>query len=207
MKCLGARSSHLMRIYLIQTIALGLRRRTAGRGVRTSSSSESSRDSSRATSSWSPPRIGTSSPPRKASESRSWRRCSSRCRRCSRIRRIRPSLILRREMAEAKPDWRTRLAQARASIAAGVVIVVGIAGIAMSFATGTPTDIWKTGAYFAGALVVSLAVLSADRVADAARSEACQPPQAAHLHPPRHRESVSPRQSCADRVGGARRSA
>ena len=49
---------------------------------------------------------------------------------------------------------------ARASIAAGVVIVVGIAGIAMSFATGTRADIWKTGAYFAGALVVSLAVLA-----------------------------------------------
>ncbi|HEY6390664.1 MAG TPA: FtsX-like permease family protein, partial [Bryobacteraceae bacterium] len=32
--------------------------------------------------------------------------------------------------------------------------------IAMSFATGTRNDIWKTGAYFAGALVVSLAVLS-----------------------------------------------
>ncbi|HEV2691237.1 MAG TPA: FtsX-like permease family protein, partial [Bryobacteraceae bacterium] len=77
------------------------------------------------------------------------------------IRRIRPNLILRREMAETKPNWRTRLLNARASIAAGVAIVLGIGGIAMSFATGTPNDIWKTGAYFSGALVVSLAVLSA----------------------------------------------
>jgi len=77
------------------------------------------------------------------------------------IRRIRPNLILRREMAETKPNWKVRLLQARASIAAGVCIVLGIGGIAMSFATGTTNDIWKTGAYFAGALVVSLTVLSA----------------------------------------------
>jgi putative ABC transport system permease protein len=36
----------------------------------------------------------------------------------------------------------------------------GIVGLALSFAVGTQHDIWKTGAYFAGALVVSLAVLS-----------------------------------------------
>lgn len=76
------------------------------------------------------------------------------------IRRIRPNLILRREMAETKPSWRSRVAQARASIIAGAAIVAGVAGIAMSFATGTPNDIWKTGSYFAGALVVSLAALS-----------------------------------------------
>jgi putative ABC transport system permease protein len=63
-------------------------------------------------------------------------------------------------MAETKLDWRTRLVQGRASILAGIAIVIGFAGIAMSFATGTRADIWKTGAYFAGALVVSLAVLS-----------------------------------------------
>src|SRR5260221_13063787 len=63
-------------------------------------------------------------------------------------------------MAETKPSWRSRLLQARASILASIVIVVGIGGIAMSFAVGTQNDIWKTGAYFAGALIVSLAVLS-----------------------------------------------
>jgi putative ABC transport system permease protein len=63
-------------------------------------------------------------------------------------------------MAETRPDWRTRLRDGRPSILAGIAIIIGFAGIAMSFATGTPNDIWKTGAYFAGALVVSLAVLS-----------------------------------------------
>ncbi|HEV8041981.1 MAG TPA: FtsX-like permease family protein [Bryobacteraceae bacterium] len=159
MKCLGARSIHLMRIYLIQTIALGLaggllgaafgiaiQRIFPGFLARYFQLEPSAR--------WDlltaaqgigiaimatllftlPPLLG--------------------------IRRIRPNLILRREMSETKRDWRTRLVEARASIAAGAVIVIGIGGIAMSFATGSPQDIWKTGAYFAGALVVSLAVLS-----------------------------------------------
>jgi putative ABC transport system permease protein len=159
MKCLGARSIHLMRIYLIQTVALGLaggllgaafgiaiQRIFPGFLARYFQLEPSAR--------WDlltaaqgigiaimstllftlPPLLG--------------------------IRRIRPNLILRREMSETKRDWRTRLIEARASIAAGAVIVIGIAGIAMSFATGSPQDIWKTGAYFAGALVVSLAVLS-----------------------------------------------
>jgi putative ABC transport system permease protein len=77
------------------------------------------------------------------------------------IRRIRPSLILRREMEETKPDWPTRFAQARASILAGAIILAGFAGIAMSFASGTPRDIWRTGEYFAGALVISFTALSA----------------------------------------------
>ncbi len=54
------------------------------------------------------------------------------------------------------PDW-----PKRASILAGVIILVGFAGIAMSFATGTPRDIWKTGEYFAGALLIGFAALSA----------------------------------------------
>jgi putative ABC transport system permease protein len=59
MKCIGARSSHVMRIYLLQTIALGLAGGLARRGARTWWSSAPSRRFSRAISSWSPPRIGT----------------------------------------------------------------------------------------------------------------------------------------------------
>ncbi len=69
-------------------------------------SSAPSRHFWRAISNWSPPRIGISSRPRKASASRSWRRCSSLCRRLIGIRHIRPSLILRREMEETRPGWR-----------------------------------------------------------------------------------------------------
>jgi putative ABC transport system permease protein len=160
MKCLGARSSHVMRIYLLQTIALGLAGGLLGVAFgllvqRAFPSFLARYFELEPTAHWDfvtaaqgigiavlasllftlPPLIG--------------------------IRRIRPSLILRREMEETKPDWRTRIAQARASFLAGAIILAGFAGIAMSFATGTPRDIWRTGAYFAGALVISLAALSA----------------------------------------------
>jgi putative ABC transport system permease protein len=160
MKCIGARSSHVMRIYLLQTIALGLAGGLLGVifGLivqRAFPSFLAHYFELEPTTHWDfvtaaegigiavlssllftlPPLIG--------------------------IRSIRPSLILRREMEETKPGWRTRLVQARASVAAGAVILIGFAGIAMSFATGTPNDIWKTGAYFAGALVISFTALSA----------------------------------------------
>jgi putative ABC transport system permease protein len=160
MKCIGARSSHVMRIYLLQTIALGLAGGLLGVAFglvvqRVFPSFLARYFELEPTSHWDfvtaaqgiaiavlasllftlPPLIG--------------------------IRRIRPSLILRREMEETKPDWRTRLAQARASLLAGATILIGFAAIAMSFATGTPRDIWRTGEYFAGALVISFTALSA----------------------------------------------
>jgi len=160
MKCLGARSVHVMRIYLIQTIALGLAGGLLGVAFglvvqRAFPSFLARYFELEPTAHWDfitaaegigiavlasllftlPPLVG--------------------------IRRIRPSLILRREMEGTKPAWPVRLAQARASIAAGAIILVGFAGIAMSFTTGTPRDIWRTGAYFAGALIISFSALSA----------------------------------------------
>jgi len=160
MKCIGARSSHVMRIYLLQTIALGLAGGLLGVAFglvvqRAFPAYLAHYFQLEPAGHWDfvtaaqgigiailasllftlPPLIG--------------------------IRHIRPSLILRREMEETKPRWRTRLAEARASIAAGAVILIGFSGIAMSFATGTPKDIWRTGEYFAGALVISFTALSA----------------------------------------------
>jgi putative ABC transport system permease protein len=76
------------------------------------------------------------------------------------IRRIRPSLIFRREMEETKPGWRQRLMNARTSIFASVAILIGISGIAMSLTNGSARDGLRVAEYFAGALVVSLTVLS-----------------------------------------------
>lgn len=160
MKCIGARSSQVMRIYLLQTITLGLAGGLLGVifGLivqRVFPSFLAHYFQLEPTAHWDfvtaaqgigiailasllftlPPLIG--------------------------IRHIRPSLILRREMEETKPDWRTRLVQSRASIAAGLLILIGFGGIAMSFATGTPRDIWKTGEYFAAALVIGFVALSA----------------------------------------------
>ena len=159
MKCIGARSSQLMRIYIIQTVALGLAGGllgvTFGIAIQRAFPQFIARYFQiEPSTSWdlitAAQGIGIAIlatllftlPPLLS------------------IRRIRPSLILRREMAETRPDWRTRLRDGRPSILAGIAIIIGFAGIAMSFATGTPDDIWKTGAYFAGALVVSLGVLS-----------------------------------------------
>jgi putative ABC transport system permease protein len=159
MKCIGARSSQVMRIYLIQTVTLGLAGGIVGVAIGIGIQRVFPQFIARyfqiePSASWdlitAAQGIGIAIlatllftlPPLLA------------------IRRIRPGLILRREMAETRPGWRTRLRDGRPSILAGVAIIVGFAGIAMSFATGTPDDIWKTGAYFASALVVGLAVLS-----------------------------------------------
>jgi putative ABC transport system permease protein len=76
------------------------------------------------------------------------------------IRRIHPGAIFRREMEEVKPDWRTRLGQAKVSIFAGIAILLGIGGVAASLTTGGPAAALSTGVYFAGALAVSLAFLA-----------------------------------------------
>jgi putative ABC transport system permease protein len=160
MKCIGARSLHVMRIYLIQTIALGLAGGLLGVAFglvvqRAFPSFLARYFELEPTAHWDfvtaaegigiavlasllftlPPLVG--------------------------IRRIRPSLILRREMEATKPAWPARLAQARASILAGTIILVGFAGIAMSFTTGNPREIWRTGVYFSGALIISFSALSA----------------------------------------------
>jgi putative ABC transport system permease protein len=141
MKCIGARSSHVMRIYLMQTIALGLAGGLLGVAFglivqRVFPSFLARYFELEPQAHWDfvtaaqgigiavlasllftlPPLIG--------------------------IRRIRPSLILRREMEETRPKWHVRLVQARGSVVAGALIFLGFAGISMSFATGTPTEIW-----------------------------------------------------------------
>jgi putative ABC transport system permease protein len=76
------------------------------------------------------------------------------------IRQVRPALIFRREMPESRRgirQWFHRwIYQARASIAAGVLIVLGIGAIAAWLAQSP-----RMGVYFSGALVGSLAALSA----------------------------------------------
>jgi len=76
------------------------------------------------------------------------------------IRRIRPALVFRREMSEIRLKWPERLRNARPSILAAAVILLGIGGIAASLTTGSPQDAWKTAGYFVGALVASIAILS-----------------------------------------------
>ena len=76
------------------------------------------------------------------------------------IRRIRPGVIFRREMAEVRPSWKQRLRDARASLAASGAILCGICVIAGWLQIGTLRESVRTGAFFVVALIVSLLVLS-----------------------------------------------
>ncbi len=71
------------------------------------------------------------------------------------IRKIRPALILRRDMPEARPSLSKRLADAGPSIASGVLILAGI-GVIAGWLAESP----KVGGYFAGGLAVALLVLT-----------------------------------------------
>ncbi len=77
------------------------------------------------------------------------------------IRRIKPGVIFRREMAEVRAGWKQRLRDSRASLVASGAILCGIGGIAGWLQIGTLREAVRTGAFFVGALVVSLLVLSA----------------------------------------------
>lgn len=72
------------------------------------------------------------------------------------IRRVRPNLIFRREMPDARLPWRQRLAASRSSIAAGALLVAAMGAIAAWL-----SDSAEMGFLFAGGLVVSLGALAA----------------------------------------------
>src|SRR6185295_8697816 len=127
MKSLGATSNQIMRIYLIQTLMLGLAGGIAGVAVGIAIQNtlplliEKFFKLTLGTS-WSPLAaaqgiaIGVLStllftlPPLLA------------------IRRVRPALILRRDTAEVKRNWRQRLTQSRSALAAVGVILLGLGG-------------------------------------------------------------------------------
>lgn len=77
------------------------------------------------------------------------------------IRKIRPGIIFRREMAEARPGWRQRLRNSSTSLLAGAAILAGIGVIAGWLQIGTLRESVRTSAVFVEALIVSLLVLSA----------------------------------------------
>jgi len=73
-----------------------------------------------------------------------------------RIRRVRPSVILRRNMMEGRPSWWKRLKESAGALAVGLVIIAGIGAIA-AWLGNAP----RVGLDFAGALVAGLLSLSA----------------------------------------------
>ncbi|HLY18816.1 MAG TPA: FtsX-like permease family protein [Bryobacteraceae bacterium] len=77
------------------------------------------------------------------------------------MREIRPALIFRREMAEARGDWLKRWSRSRQALATAAVILAGI-GLMAAWLAGTDLrDALRVGAYFAGGLLVSLLLIAA----------------------------------------------
>ncbi|MEO7142487.1 MAG: FtsX-like permease family protein, partial [Bryobacteraceae bacterium] len=76
------------------------------------------------------------------------------------IRRIRPSLIFRRDVTEPTGSWRERLAEARPALFAGAVLLAAMGGIAAALVSGSWKDALRTGGYFVGGLLVGIAALS-----------------------------------------------
>jgi len=71
------------------------------------------------------------------------------------IRQVKPALIFRREMAEVKPKFAVRLRNRTPSLISGAVILAGICGIAAWLAESA-----RMGAYFVGALALALLTLA-----------------------------------------------
>jgi putative ABC transport system permease protein len=78
-----------------------------------------------------------------------------------RIRDIRPAVIFRREMSEARRSLQDRLRESRSSLGIGGLILLGIGAISAWVAGGDIEDAITTSLYFLGGLVVSLVSLSA----------------------------------------------
>ncbi len=160
LKCLGASSSHILRIFAVQTLLVGLAGGVAGGVVG-------------AAIEWSFPRILASYVPVPASFAWHWRPALEAIGigtltallftfpRLLAVRWIRPAIVLRRDMAEARPSWRERWRRWRAPAAAAGGILAGIAGIAAWLAGGSGADAARVGGFFAGGLAAGVAALSA----------------------------------------------
>ena len=158
LKSLGARSSQVVRIYLIQTALLGLCGGIAGvlvgMGVQRIFPELIERYFHMRPEAWFSPASATQGlmvgllttllftlPP------------------LLNVRKIKPALILRREMPGVRGGWRQKLRDARVAIFAGVVICCGLAGIAAWLIDGSWRDAARVGGYFVGGLLVSLSLL------------------------------------------------
>ena len=160
MKCLGARSSQVMKIYLIQTVGLGLTGGLLGillglavQGVFPLLIAK-----------YFPQAPGISLDIVPAAQGLVIGLLTTllfTVPALLRVRKIRPILIFRREMQESKPSWRERIFQNRDSMLAGAALLLGLGAISGSLTTGTWRDAARLGAYFVGALVVSLLALGA----------------------------------------------
>ncbi len=159
MKCVGARSGQVMRIFVLQTLALGLLGGLIGlligAGVQLAFPFLIAR--------YFPVHLGVSLDPVPALQALVIGVLATLLFTVPPllgIRRIKPGVIFRREMAESRPGWRERLGRSAPSILSGGAILLGIGGMAGALTSGTWRDALRLGEYFTIALVVSLLLLS-----------------------------------------------
>jgi putative ABC transport system permease protein len=160
MKCLGARSSQIIRIYVAQTLALGLAGGLTGvalgmavQRVFPSLIARYFQMHIGVTWDWAAAAQGLIAgllttllftlPPLLS------------------IRRVHPGLVLRREMSESKLAWSQRLRDARPSLFAAGLILCGLGATAAWLSGGTSRDAMRLGVYFIGGIVASLLALAA----------------------------------------------
>lgn len=160
MKCVGARSSQIIRIFVIQTLALGLigglLGLILGLGVQLAFPFLIAR--------YFPVHLGVSFDFLPAIQALSIGMLATLLFTVPpllSIRRIKPGMIFRREMAESKPAWSVRLREAITPALAGIAILLGMGAIAGSLTSGSWADARRLGMYFVGGLTVSLLILSA----------------------------------------------
>jgi putative ABC transport system permease protein len=159
LKCLGARSGQVLRIYLAQTLALGL----AGGVLGVALGTLVQRAFPALIGRFFPvqPRMGLDLVP--ATQGLAIGILTTLLFTLPPllgIRGVRPAIVFRREMAEARPAWLKRWSRSREAILTAVAILASIGLIAAWLAGTKPAEALRTGAYFAGGLLVCLAVMA-----------------------------------------------
>jgi len=160
MKCLGARAAQVLRVYVVQTLGIGLIGGAAGLAVGAAIQTvfpvliaRFFPLPPRSYWSWEVAAEGLAVgllvavlftlPPLLA------------------IRRVRPAAIFRRNVSQETAGWRERVRRWLAPAVAGVVIIAGIGVVAVYLAGGPDEHALRAGGYFSGGLAAGLLILSA----------------------------------------------
>ncbi|MBY0503277.1 MAG: FtsX-like permease family protein [Bryobacteraceae bacterium] len=159
MKCLGANSTHVMRIYLLQTLALGLLGGLVGVCFGAAIQSAFPLLIARYFQIAPDFRIDPSSVAQGILIGLLATVLFTAVPLLA-VRHIRPILILRRDMGETRLPWRERLRRQWPALLAGLLILLGMAGIAGWLSEGSWRDAARLGLFFVGGLAFSLALLS-----------------------------------------------
>lgn len=155
LKCIGARSNQILRIYTLQTLALGVAGSVLGIGIGYGVQALAPRFLAQ----YFPTAPDLEWQPEVALQALLIGVLTTllfSLPTLLRVRRIRPALIFRRDMESRVKSLRERLRESRASILAGALVVAGLGAVATWLGGSTELGLW-----FAGGLLVSFLALGA----------------------------------------------